>query len=43
MDMIALLCDHVIVMAEGRHLVEGSFAEVAANATVQDAYMGNAG
>ena len=40
MDLIARLCDHVIVMAEGRHLVEGSFAEVAANTAVQDAYMG---
>ncbi|HEY8610512.1 MAG TPA: ABC transporter ATP-binding protein [Roseomonas sp.] len=40
MDTIARLCDHVIVMAEGRHLTEGSFAEVAANATVQEAYMG---
>src|SRR5215813_1466194 len=29
MDMIARLCDHVIVMAEGRRLVEGSFAELA--------------
>ncbi len=26
MDMIARLCDHVIVMAEGRRLTEGSFA-----------------
>ena len=40
MDMIARLCDHVIVMAEGRHLTEGSFAEIAANHAVQDAYMG---
>jgi len=30
----------VIVMAEGRHLAEGSFAEVAADARVQEAYMG---
>jgi ABC-type branched-subunit amino acid transport system ATPase component len=40
MDMIARLCDHVIVMAEGRRLTEGSFAEVAADGAVQDAYMG---
>ena len=40
MEMIASLCDHVIVMAEGRFLIEGSFAEVAANEHVQDAYMG---
>ncbi len=40
MDTIAALCDHVIVLAEGRNLAEGSFAEVAANAAVQEAYMG---
>ena len=42
MDMIARLCRHVIVMAEGRRLVEGTFAEVANNIEVQDAYMGGA-
>jgi ABC-type branched-subunit amino acid transport system ATPase component len=40
MDMIARLCDHVIVMAEGRRLVEGSFAELARDPLVQQAYMG---
>ncbi len=40
MDTIARLCDHVVVMAEGRRLTEGTFAAVAANRTVQDAYMG---
>ena len=40
MDMIARLCDPVIVMAEGRKLTEGSFATVAADARVQEAYMG---
>jgi branched-chain amino acid transport system ATP-binding protein/neutral amino acid transport system ATP-binding protein len=40
MDVIARLCEPVIVMAEGRHLAEGSFAEVAANPEVQEAYMG---
>jgi branched-chain amino acid transport system ATP-binding protein/neutral amino acid transport system ATP-binding protein len=40
MDLIARLCDHVIVMAEGRRLVEGSFEEVANNLEVQQAYMG---
>jgi branched-chain amino acid transport system ATP-binding protein/neutral amino acid transport system ATP-binding protein len=40
MDTISRLCDHVIVMAEGRRLVEGSFAELAGNPQVQDAYMG---
>ncbi len=42
MDMIARLCGHVIVMAEGRRLTEGTFAAVAADTEVQDAYMGGA-
>lgn len=41
MDMIARLCNPVIVMAEGRHLTEGSFADVAADPRVQEAYMGS--
>ncbi|HEY7083775.1 MAG TPA: ABC transporter ATP-binding protein [Hyphomicrobiaceae bacterium] len=40
MDMVAQLCDQVIVMAEGSHLAEGSFAEMAADPRVQAAYMG---
>jgi branched-chain amino acid transport system ATP-binding protein/neutral amino acid transport system ATP-binding protein len=40
MDAIARLCDHVIVLAEGRTLVEGTFAALAANPVVQEAYMG---
>ncbi len=40
MDLIARLCDPVIVMAEGRRLTEGSFADVQNNPDVQDAYMG---
>ena len=40
MDMVARLCNPVIVMAEGRHLAQGSFAEMAADARVQEAYMG---
>ena len=40
MDFVASLCDPVIVMAEGRHLVEGSFAAIAEDAQVQEAYMG---
>jgi len=40
MDTIAALCDPVIVMAEGRHLREGSFSEVADDTLVQEAYMG---
>jgi ABC-type branched-subunit amino acid transport system ATPase component len=40
MDMIARLCDPVIVMAEGRTLAAGSFAAIQANEDVQEAYMG---
>jgi branched-chain amino acid transport system ATP-binding protein len=40
MDAISRLCDHVVVLAEGRHLVEGAFAALAANPLVQEAYMG---
>jgi branched-chain amino acid transport system ATP-binding protein/neutral amino acid transport system ATP-binding protein len=40
MDMVARLCDHVVVMAEGRRLAEGTFDEIASNVEVQLAYMG---
>jgi branched-chain amino acid transport system ATP-binding protein/neutral amino acid transport system ATP-binding protein len=40
LDVIARLCDPVIVMADGRHLAEGRFAEVAADERVQAAYLG---
>ena len=40
MDAISRLCDHVVVLAEGRRLAEGAFAEVATNPLVQEAYMG---
>jgi ABC-type branched-subunit amino acid transport system ATPase component len=40
MDMVARLCDHVVVMAEGRHLTDGPFDTVAHDERVQQAYMG---
>jgi branched-chain amino acid transport system ATP-binding protein/neutral amino acid transport system ATP-binding protein len=40
MDTVAQLCDHVVVLAEGHTLAEGSFAELAADDRVQEAYMG---
>ena len=40
MDTIAALCDRVIVLAEGANLAEGSFAEIADDTRVQEAYMG---
>jgi len=42
MDTVASLCHPVYVMAEGRDLMCGSFAEVAASRAVQDAYLGYA-
>lgn len=41
MDLIARLCDPVIVMANGRHLAQGSFAEITEHRDVQEAYLGS--
>ena len=40
MDVIAELCDPIYVLAEGRTLTSGTFAEVTANAAVMSAYLG---
>ena len=40
MNMIAKLCDPVVVLADGMTLMEGSFERVAADPRVQEAYMG---
>ena len=40
LNMIAKLCDPVIVLAEGRTLTEGRFDRIAADPRVQEAYMG---
>jgi len=40
MDIIARLCDPVIVMAAGTQLMTGSFDDVVADPRVQDAYLG---
>ncbi len=42
MDLIAKLCDHVVVMSEGAFLCDGTFAEVAGNNLVLEAYLGGA-
>ncbi len=42
MDMIARLCEPVIVMAEGRVLFQGSMDEVRKNDAVVEAYLGSA-
>ena len=40
MDLVTELCDPVIVMAQGRKLVEGPFATVRRDARVLEAYLG---
>lgn len=40
MMLVRELCNPVIVMAEGKDFVTGSFAEVTANPRVQEAYLG---
>lgn len=41
MSFIRQICDHVIVLAAGKVIAEGSFEEVRANETVQAAYFGS--
>jgi branched-chain amino acid transport system ATP-binding protein len=40
MDLIARLCDPVVVMAEGRVLTQGTMAEIRADPAVIEAYLG---
>ncbi len=40
MELIERLCDEVIVMANGRFLTRGTFAEVAGKRDVQESYLG---
>ncbi|MBL8697540.1 MAG: ABC transporter ATP-binding protein, partial [Alphaproteobacteria bacterium] len=40
MALIERVCEHVIVMAEGKDLVAGRFDDVREDARVQDAYLG---
>ncbi len=42
MDLIAALCDPVIVMAEGRFMVGGSFDDIRRDRRVIEAYLGGA-
>ena len=40
MALVGRIADHVVVMAQGRRLAEGSFAEIREDPVVQDAYLG---
>ena len=40
MGLVAELCDHVVVLAEGRNLTEGTFEEIKSDRRVQMAYLG---
>jgi len=40
MDIVARICDPVIVMSNGATLMQGSFDEIASDTRVQDAYLG---
>jgi branched-chain amino acid transport system ATP-binding protein len=42
MDLVTELCDPVVVMAQGRTLTEGPFAEVRRDSRVLEAYLGTA-
>jgi branched-chain amino acid transport system ATP-binding protein len=41
MDMVSRLCSRVVVMAAGKHLVQGAPSEVARNPAVIEAYLGD--
>ena len=41
MDLVAELCDPVIVMTEGSKLIEGKFDDIRADERVIEAYLGN--
>jgi ABC-type branched-subunit amino acid transport system ATPase component len=40
LDMMARLCAPIVVLAEGRRLAVGAFADLAAEPAVQEAYLG---
>ena len=43
MALVGRIADHVVVMAQGRYLAVGSFAEIREDERVQDAYLGGEG
>jgi ABC-type branched-subunit amino acid transport system ATPase component len=41
MGLVATLCDHVVVLVQGKRFTEGRFADLRADPRVQEAYMGH--
>jgi ABC-type branched-subunit amino acid transport system ATPase component len=41
MGLVAALCDHVVVLVQGKRFIEGRFSDLRADARVQEAYMGH--
>ena len=41
MGLVAALCDHVVVLVQGKRFTEGRFADLRADPRVQEAYMGH--
>ena len=41
MGLVAALCDHVVVLVQGKPFAEGKFADLRADPRVQEAYMGH--
>ena len=41
MGLVAALCDHVVVLVQGKRFAEGRFADLRADPRVQEAYMGH--
>jgi ABC-type branched-subunit amino acid transport system ATPase component len=41
MGLVAALCDHVVVLVQGRRFTEGKFADLRHDPRVQEAYMGH--
>ncbi len=41
LDLVAQLCHHIVVMAQGQVLAQGKMDQIRQNPTVQEAYLGN--
>ena len=41
MGLVAALCDHVVVLVQGKRFTEGRFADLRSDPRVQEAYMGH--